>query len=180
MPLQDNVAAANKINDLLKVILSRGGFRLKYRITVNQPAAVANPSEEQGGWRNPDILVDVAGPDSGLLLERGAELLNSFEHLALKALRLEADDHDKLSFDCRNSKAVRREELKLAADVAAEKVRKTGVPYEFAPMNSRERRMLHLALGSTADLRTESAGEGGRRYVVVYPKNYTAPSRPRR
>ena len=119
MPLQDNVAAANKINDLLKVILSRGGFRLKYRITVNQPAAVANPSEEQGGWRNPDILVDVAGPDSGLLLERGAELLNSFEHLALKALRLEADDHDKLSFDCRNSKAVRREELKLAADVAA-------------------------------------------------------------
>ena len=122
----------------------------------------------------------MAGPDSGLLLERGAELLNSFEHLALKALRMEADDHDKVSFDCRNSKAVRREELKLAANVAAEKVRKTGVPYEFAPMNSRERRMLHLSLGATDDLRTESAGEGGRRYVVVYPKNYSAPQRPRR
>jgi spoIIIJ-associated protein len=175
MPALDNVAAANKINDLLKVILSQGGFRLKYRITVNQPSA----SPEEDLWRSPDILVDMAGPDSGLLLERGAELLNSFEHLALKALRLESDDHDKVSFDCRNSKAVRRQELKLAADVAAEKVRKTSVPYEFAPMNARERRMLHLALGSTEDLRTESQGEGCRRYVVVYPKNYTAP-RPRR
>ena len=47
-------------------------------------------------------------------------------------------------------------------------------------MSSRERRMLHLALGNTADLRTESQGEGGRRYVVVYPKNYTAPTRSRR
>jgi len=177
MPALDNVAAANKINDLLKVILSQGGFRLKYRITVNQPAA---QSGEQDLWRSPDILVDMAGPERGLLLERGAELLNSFEHLALKALRLESDDHDKVSFDCRNSKAVRRQELKLAADVAAEKVRKTSVPYEFAPMNARERRMLHLALGNTEDLRTESQGEGGRRYVVVYPKNYTAPSRPRR
>ena len=66
--------------------------------------------------------------------------------------------------------------MKLAANVAAEKVRKTSVPYEFAPMNARERRMLHLSLGSTPDLRTESQGEGGRRYVVVYPKNYTSPS----
>jgi spoIIIJ-associated protein len=176
MPALDNVAAANKINDLLKVVLSQGGFRLKYRITVNQPSA--SPAEDL--WRSPDILVDMAGPDSGMLLERGAELLNSFEHLALKALRLESDDHDKVSFDCRNSKAVRRHELKLAADVAAEKVRKTSVPYEFAPMNARERRMLHLALGNTDDLRTESQGEGGRRYVVVYPKNYTAPTRSRR
>jgi spoIIIJ-associated protein len=178
MPALDNVAAANRINDLLKVILSHGGFRLKYRITVNQPSQSA--SGEENLWKSPDILVDMAGPDSGLLLERGAELLNSLEHLALKALRLESDDHDKVSFDCRNSKAVRRQELKLAADVAAEKVRKTSVPYEFAPMNARERRMLHLALGSTEDLRTESQGEGGRRYVVVYPKNYSAPSRSRR
>jgi spoIIIJ-associated protein len=66
--------------------------------------------------------------------------------------------------------------LKLAANVAAEKVRKTNVPYEFAPMNARERRMLHLSLGNTEDLRTESQGEGGRRYVVVYPKNYVSPS----
>lgn len=166
MPLKDKVAAANQVNDLLKNILAHGGFKLKYRITVNPPA----PPEAE--WAQADISVDFAGPHSALLLERGGELLNSIEHLAVKALRLDQEDHDRVSFDCRNSKAVRREELRMAADVAAEKVRKTGVPFHFAPMNSRERRMLHLVLGKSPDLRTESEGEGPRRCVVLYPKDY--------
>ncbi|MCU1306522.1 MAG: hypothetical protein JWN45_1217, partial [Acidobacteriaceae bacterium] len=35
MPLQDKVAAANKVNDLLKAVLANSGLRLKYRISVN-------------------------------------------------------------------------------------------------------------------------------------------------
>ena len=67
---------------------------------------------------------------------------------------------------------MRLEELRAAAGVAAEKVRKTGAPYEFAPMSSRERRIVHLALREQTDLHTESTGEGLRRSVVVYPKDY--------
>jgi spoIIIJ-associated protein len=164
--MKDKVAAANQVNDLLKTILAQGGFKLKYRITVNPP------QPEDAEWSQPDISVDFAGPHSALLMERNGELLNSFEHLTLKALRLENEEHDRLSFDCGNSKAVRREELRMAAEVAAEKVRKSGMPFHFAPMNSRERRLLHMVLGKTEDLRTESEGEGSRRCVVLYPKNY--------
>jgi spoIIIJ-associated protein len=39
-------------------------------------------------------------------------------------------------------------------------------------MSSRERRIVHLALRDQADLRTESEGEGMRRCLVVYPKEY--------
>ena len=60
--------------------------------------------------------------------------------------------------------------MKLAAETAAERVRGTSQPYSFAPMSSRERRMLHLAFRDYADLETESSGEGLRRFVVVYPK----------
>ena len=60
----------------------------------------------------------------------------------------------------------------MAADVAAQRVRETGMPYAFAPMSSRERRILHLALRDCTDLRTESAGEAAERHVVVYPKDY--------
>ena len=35
MSIPDKIAAANKINDLLKGIVSNGGLRLKYRITVD-------------------------------------------------------------------------------------------------------------------------------------------------
>jgi spoIIIJ-associated protein len=60
----------------------------------------------------------------------------------------------------------------MAASVAAEKVRQTGTPFHFAPMSSRERRIVHLALRDQTDLRTESDGEGFNRCVVLYPADY--------
>ena len=120
------------------------------------------------------VEVELAGPDSSLLLERGGELLRSLELLAIEMLRLPYEEHEKISFDCMNHRAMRLQELRLAASVAAEKVRKTGMPYQFAPMSSRERRIVHLALRSEGDLRTESQGEGSRRCLMVYPKDYKA------
>lgn len=166
MPLTDKVAAANQINDLLKMILSGAGFRLKYRITVNPPAT------GREDWRQPEITVQFAGPDSPILLARNNALLNALEHLAVKALHLESEEHDRIGFDCENSRQVHLEEIRMAADVAAERVRKSGMPYKFAPMNSRDRRAIHLALSQPGDLRTESEGEGPQRCVVVYPKDY--------
>jgi spoIIIJ-associated protein len=169
MPIPDKVAAANSINDLLNGIVSKGGLRLKYRITVDPPLP------EERDWERPEILVEFSGPDSPLLLERGAELLRALELLSLEMLRVPGNEHEKICFDCRNHRAMRLEELRAAAIVAAEKVRKTGTPYHFAPMSSRERRIVHLALREHTDLRTESQGEGLRRSVVVYPQNYKVP-----
>jgi spoIIIJ-associated protein len=162
----DKIAAANKINEFLAAVVTHGGLRLKYRIMVDPPLA------DQRDWEKPDILVDFTGPDSPLLLDRGGELLRALELLALEMLRLHSGEHEKISFDCQNQRSLRLQELRMAATVAAEKVRQTGAPYHFAPMSSRERRMVHLALRDEADLHTESDGEGSRRCVVVYPKDY--------
>jgi spoIIIJ-associated protein len=164
--MADKIEAAKKIQAYLSNVIEKGGFRLKYRITVDPPA----PANQD--WEHPAILVELAGPDSGLLLERGGELLRSFEYLALEMLQLGREEHDRVVFDCHNFRALRLNELREAAEVAAQKVRHTGAPYEFAPMNSRERRILHLALRDAADLRTESGGEGSHRHVILYPKDY--------
>ena len=166
MPLADKVAAAREIEAFLRATILKGGFKLKYRITVDPPLP------EERDWERPDILVELSGPDSDLLLERGAELLRSLEHIAIEILHLQREEHDRVSFDCQGFRAMRIQELKLAADVAAERVRKTGTPYEFGPMTSRERRIVHLALRDHTDLKTESAGEAGGRHVVVYPRDY--------
>jgi spoIIIJ-associated protein len=162
----DKLAAANKINEFLRAVITHGGLRIKYRITVDPPLP------ENRDWERPEILVDLAGPDSTLLLDRGGELLRALELLALEILRLPSGEHEKISFDCQNQRSLRLEELRMLATVAAEKVRQTGAPYQFAPMSSRERRMVHLALREQTDLRTESDGEGPRRSVVVYPADY--------
>src|SRR5258706_10498987 len=166
MPIPDKVASARRIESLLKKIIASGGFRVKYRITVDPPLP------EDRDWERPDILVQLAGPDSPLLLERGAEALRALEHLAQEMLRLTSDEHERVAFDCNNYRAMRLEELRLAAGVAAERVRKTRMPYEFGPMSPRERRVLHLALRDDADLKPESTGEAGHRRVVLLPKDY--------
>ncbi len=160
----DKVAAANRINEFLQSVVTDGGLHLKYRIFVDPPA--------KSEWEKPEIFVDLSGPDSSLLLDRGGELLRSLELLALEILHLPSGEHDKISFDCKNQRSIRFQELRMAANVAAEKVRQTGTPYHFAPMSSRERRMVHLTLRDQPDLRTESDGEGFNRCVVLYPADY--------
>ncbi len=166
MPIENYQSAAATIDTFLKEMIHLGGLHLKYRITAGAGAADPNKFESR------EIYVEIAGPDVGLVLEHNAELLRSLEHIAVKVLRLEPAEHDLISFDARGYKALRAQEMRMAADTAAEQVRRTGEPYQFAPMNSRERRMLHLALKNHEDLRSESSGEGMRRYVVVYPKNW--------
>ncbi len=173
MPIDDYSAAAQKIAEFLKMLISQGGLRLKYRITAG--AGAADPS----GLESREIYVELAGPDAGLLTQRGGELLRALEHIAAKILRLESEEHEKISFDAENFKALRAREMKLTADTAAERVRRSGQPYSFAPMNSRERRMLHLAFRDYDDLETASSGEGMNRYVVVYPKGHARHEEPR-
>ena len=157
---------------MLSGIVTHGGLRLKYRITVDPPLA------EDRDWERPEILVEFSGPDSPLLLERSGELLRAIELLAIEMLRLPGNEHEKICFDSMNHRAMRLQELRAAAEVAADKVRQTGVPYHFAPMSSRERRIVHLAFRDQLDLRTESEGEGPRRCLVVYPKSYKVAAKP--
>jgi spoIIIJ-associated protein len=159
----DKLQSANQLNAFLGGVVKHAGLKLKYRIMVDPPVA------DDRDWERPEILVEFAGPDSTLLLERGGELLRSLELLAMEMLRLPGNEHEKISFDCMGHRKARLEELRMSARVAAEKVRRSGTPYHFAPMSSRERRILHLALREEEDLRTESTGEGLRRSVVLYP-----------
>ena len=172
MPIVDHAAAAQKIAAFLKTLTTTGGLRLKYRIIAGAGA------RDPDGLEAREIYVEMSGPDAVLLTQRGGELLRALEHIAAKIVRLEAEEHDVISFDANSFKALRARELKLAAETAAERVRGTSQPYSFAPMSSRERRMLHLAFRDYADLETESSGEGLRRFVVVYPKG-AARLRPR-
>jgi spoIIIJ-associated protein len=164
MPIEDHAASANKIAAFLQTLVKTGGLRVKYRITAG--AGAADPD----GLEAREIYVELAGPDAVLVTERGGEVLRALEHLAAKIIRLEPEEHDKVSFDANQFKALRARELKLTAETAVESVRRTGQPFSFAPMSSRERRMLHLALKAFDEVETASSGEGLGRFVVAYPK----------
>ncbi len=167
MPIEDLQLAAQKIAGFLNTLNKLGGLRLKYRITAGEGA------RDPQGIEARQIYVELAGPDVPLVVQHNGELLRALETLAVQMLRLDHHEHDLVSFDAANFKALRAQELRMAAETAAEKVRQTGVPYSFPPMNSRERRLLHLACRSLAGVETASVGEGQDRFLVVYPEGKT-------
>jgi spoIIIJ-associated protein len=66
-----------------------------------------------------------------------------------------------------NFRARRVAELQAMAQLAAERVRTSGVAFTFGPMDASERRVIHLALAQETDLHTESVGEGNARRLKV-------------
>ena len=167
MPIDDLQQAAQKIAGFLNHLNQLGGMRLKYRITAGDGA------RDPEGLEARQIYVELAGPDVPLVVQHNGELLRALETIAAQMLRLDPREHDLVSFDAGNFKALRAQELRLSAETAAEKVRSSGVPYAFPPMNSRERRLLHLACRELQGVETASNGEGPNRYLVVYPEGKT-------
>jgi spoIIIJ-associated protein len=166
--MEDLALAAEKIASLMRLLTTTGGLRLKFRITAG--AGAADPD----GFERRDIYVECKGPDAELLTERDGEVLRALEHVGAKILALESEDHDRVSFDADGFKAERAGLLRDTANDAIEEVEDTGEPFRFAPMSSRERRMLHMFLVDSG-LQTSSSGEGPRRHVVLYPKGYRIP-----
>jgi len=178
MPIDNLQEAAQKIAGFLANLNKLGGLRLKYRITAGDGA------RDPQGLEGRVIYVELAGPDVPLVTQHNGELLRALETIGVQMLRLDPREHDLISFDAGNYKALRAEELRMAAETAAEKVRKSGVPYAFPPMNSRERRLLHLAFRSLEGVETASSGEGQDRFLAVFPAGKTnlpvaPPVRPR-
>ena len=114
-------------------------------------------------------MVKFTGPDVDLLLSNRAELLLALEHVTMEMLRMPSEDHSRISFDANDYRLLRIEELRLSAVAAADRVKRTGDHFRFNPMNSRERRVIHLALRNETAVRSESAGAGPGRMVIVYP-----------
>ena len=150
-----------RIDGFLDATLQSAGFKLQYEIQ--------DITASDGDFETPDVMVKFSGPDVDHLLANRAELLLALEHVTMEMLRMPSEDHSRISFDANDYRLLRIEELRLSAMAAAEKVKRTGEPFRFNPMNSRERRVIHLALRGETTLRSESAGSGPARHVIVYP-----------
>ena len=156
-----------RIEEFLEPTLDNIGLDVEYDITDGQHT---HPDLE-----DPDILVKFSGPDVDLLLANKGEVLLALELLTMEALRMPAEHHSRLCFDANDYRLMRIEELRLSAVTAAEKVKQTRRPFHFNPMNSRERRIIHLSLRNETDIRSESTGTGPFRQVVVLPIDMPLP-----
>jgi spoIIIJ-associated protein len=177
--MDDVAQAAQTIATFLQAFTTTSGLRLRFRVKARSLKPRNADSAEISGSTQPAepvakdgpraLFVEFTGPDTAVLTARNGEVLNALEHIASKMLRLEPHEQDRISFDADQFKVNRDRQMQESASAAIQRVRATGEPHAFPPMNSRERRMMHMLL-SESGLPTASSGEGPGRFVVLYPK----------
>jgi spoIIIJ-associated protein len=153
--------AGEKIETFLDAVLDTMDLDVTYEFF--------DGDETKAYFEGPSLVIKFEGPEIEHLLANKGEALLALEQLTQEVLRMAPDEHAKICFDANDFRLLRQEELRLGSLTVAEQVRDGGQPFRFNPMNSRERRIIHLALRDHTDLRTESAGSGPFRHVVVYP-----------
>ncbi len=117
--------------------------------------------------RSTGSVLDIEGADSELLQSQTGELLEAVQHLINQIFGRQLPAGERLVCDVEGFRATREAELQAMANLAAKRVRDSGVSFTFQPMNANERRIIHLTLADQEDLYTESIGEGSERKLKV-------------
>lgn len=145
----------NQAQQFLNDLFQYSGFDLR-----------ASASESEGG-----CVLNIEGADSAMLRSEGGELLDALEHFVNQSFTRSLPQGERFVCDVDDFRLMRETELRAMARHAADRVRSTGMPFTFGPMNANERRVIHLALADDERLYTESVGEGNARRLKVSLKS---------
>ena len=113
------------------------------------------------------LVARLRGPGEAMLLENGGAPLRALEHLMQRAV---ADDEPRrLLLSSQRYRSERDGRLREKARQLADAVRRDGSQRETEPLNSYDRRIVHLAVQDEPGVRSFGVGEGAARRVAVAP-----------
>ena len=115
-------------------------------------------------------VIDINGPDSGLLIGRRGNTLQSLQFIVQSIVRHQFDQDIRVSLDVEQYRSRREDSLREMADRVADRVVQTGRSITLEPMTPSDRRVVHLYLGERSGIRTESVGYGEGRKVQIIPE----------
>lgn len=119
---------------------------------------------------NEQILLDIKGDGSGLLIGRRGQTLNALQYIINKIVSKDQQDKRQVVVDTEAYRERRKELLVNLAMRLSEKAKKKGVSIMTGPLDPGDRRVIHLALKEDTELSTKSKGEGVYRRVVITPR----------
>jgi len=116
------------------------------------------------------LQLNVKGDDLGILIGRRGQTLGALEYVTKLMVVQRMKTWLPLTVDVAGYKKHRHESLQKLALYLAEQVKSKHRAVPMEPMPAGERRVIHLALADSPDVRTESVGEGENRKVVILPR----------
>lgn len=114
--------------------------------------------------------VNLACENPGVLIGRHGETLTALQLMVGQHLKAQTSEWVNLIINVNDYRERREQTLQQLADRAVEQVVATGQPHSLPPMPANERRIVHMYLSEHDQVKTESAGEGRARSIVVSTK----------
>lgn len=114
-------------------------------------------------------LFTLISKDSGALIGHGGDTLHALNHVIKKALERGAPTKEPFRFvvDVNGYHLKHIKMLEANARLLAERARTFKYDVEMSPMSPYDRMIVHASLSGAAHIRTESAGDGPSRHVVI-------------
>jgi spoIIIJ-associated protein len=112
-------------------------------------------------------VVEVSGPDLGVLIGRRGQTLDALQELTRTAVQRRLRARVRLLVDVEGYRARRRASLADYAKAMARRALERGTEIELEPMNAYERKIVHDAIGEVEGASSYSEGEDPNRKVIV-------------
>lgn len=116
-------------------------------------------------------LININGDDLGVLIGSRGETLDALQYISRLMVGHKLRQRASFVIDVEGYRQRREQALSRLAERMANKAVKRGSPVTLEAMPAYERRIIHMALRDSEDVRTESTGEGDRRRVRIYPNS---------
>ena len=113
------------------------------------------------------VRVDIEGEGAEAFLYQRGEALRALQTIVNTAFRRELGEDGRILVDCQGFRRDKDAELKQMAKFLAEKAKQTGVAQEMGPLNSYERRIVHLAVAEIEGVSSESIGDASVKKVII-------------
>jgi len=139
------------------------GMGIRARVETRPGVAAAAESEAP-------LVLDVRGPDLGVLIGRRAETLAALQFMTRLIVSHRLSHTVNLVVDVEQYRLRREKQLQNLAQRMAERVQLSGRPVALEAMPAFERRIVHLALRDHPAVQTQSVGEGEHRKVMIIPR----------
>jgi spoIIIJ-associated protein len=110
--------------------------------------------------------INITGPDRMYLMSNEADGLEAMQYL-LNKMAMGKQDYKKILLDSNGYRSQKEKELVDLAQDLALRVKKQRKPYTLDPLNSYERRIVHMALADDKEIITTSVGEGEFKRITI-------------
>lgn len=121
-------------------------------------------------------ILNLTGPDAGIIIGKYGETLKSLEYL-LNLISRESTESRALRLDSDGYRERRELSLQRVALSAAREASRRRRAVTLEPMTSWERRIVHLSLKENPEVETRSVGDEPQRRVVIWPRGGNRPQK---